>query len=102
VGEIYLGFEACVALTPNASSPYIPPAGSDGDFALLFPAGWQVLPEHPKRPRYGDHFRIFAPDGSLVARDGDVLEVTGEINAFEGSRCGFGWPLRVREAHRVA
>ena len=100
-GTIYLGFEACVGLTPDASSAYLPPAGGD-DFVLFFPKGWRVVAAHPVHPRFGDHFKVLDRRGKVVARDGDVLEATGEIRASEATYCGFGWPMTVREADRVA
>ena len=42
-GVIYLGFEACVGLTPGPESQYLPPAGPERDFVLLFPRGWKVV-----------------------------------------------------------
>jgi hypothetical protein len=99
-GTIYLGFEACVGLTPDGSSPYLPPTGQD-DFVLLLPKGWEVVAAHPVHPRFGDHFELLDRDGKLVAHDADVLEVTGEIRAVEATYCGFGWPITLREAHRV-
>jgi hypothetical protein len=99
-GTIYLGFEACVGLTPDASSAYLPPAGQD-DFVLILPKGWKVVAAHPVHPRFGDHFKVLDRKGRVVARDADVLEVTGEIRANEATYCGFGWPITVRQAHRV-
>lgn len=101
-GVIYLGFEACVGLTPGPESPYVPPAGPERDFVLVFPKGWKVVPAHPRYPRYGDDFRILDRNGKLVAEDGDVLEVTGEIKAISATVCGFGWPIKVRAASRLA
>lgn len=97
VGEIYLGFEACVALAPGPASPYLPPPGQD-DFVIVFPRGWKVVPEHPTDPRFGDQFEVFDGSGKVVARDGDRLEVKGLIRAKEASHCGFGWPISVRSA----
>jgi hypothetical protein len=37
-----------------------------------------------------------------VAEDGDVLQVTDGIKALSATFCGFGWPLRVRTATRLA
>ena len=101
-GVIYLGFEACVGLTPGPESQYVPPAGPERDFVLLLPKGWKVVPAHPRNPRYGDHFRILDPSGKVLAEDGDVLEVTGEIKAISATFCGFGWPIKVRSATRLA
>lgn len=101
-GVIYLGFEACVGLTPGPESQYVPPAGPERDFVLLFPKRWKVVPAHPRNPRYGDHFRILDPSGKVVAADGDVLEVTGEIKAISATFCGFGWPINLRAATRLA
>jgi hypothetical protein len=98
-GTIYLGFESCVALTPDAASGYLPPVGEE--FVLFFPKGWKVVPEHPRSPRFGDHFEIRDRAGHLVARDGDALEVTGEIRAIAATFCGFGWPISVQKAVRV-
>ena len=95
-GEIYLGFEACVGLTPDASSPYLPPLGQD-DFVLSFPKGWKVVPAHPSSPLFGDEFELRDPSGTVVARDGDSIQVTGVIRAVEATYCGFGWPVTVRE-----
>ena len=100
-GVIWLGFEGCVGLTPDGASPYLPPPGQD-DFVLFFPRGWRVEPEHPKNPRFGDHFQLLAPSGQVVAHDGDVLEVAGEIRALEATYCGFGWPIDVGAATHVA
>ena len=96
-GEIYLGFEACVGLTPGPTSPYLPPLGED-DFVLAFPRGWKVMPEHPTAPRFGDGFQVLDGSGRVVARDGDELEVDGVIRAKAASHCGFGWPISVRSA----
>jgi hypothetical protein len=101
-GVIYLGFEACVGLTPGPASQYVPPPGPERDFVLTFPKGWTVLPAHPKNPRYGDHFQVRNSSGKVVAEDGDVLQVTGEIKALAATFCGFGWPLRVHAATRLA
>lgn len=100
IGEIWLGFEACVGLTPNADSPVLPPIGQD-DFVLVFPRGWKVVPDHPSNPLFGDHFRLVDRDGRIVAEDGDVLEARGQIRAIEATHCGFGWPMSAREAERV-
>jgi hypothetical protein len=99
-GAIYLGFEACVGLTPDASSAYLPPVGED-DFVLVLPSGWKVVAAHPAQPIFGDHFELLDADGNVVAHDADTLEVTGRLRATEASHCGFGWPLTVREAKRV-
>jgi hypothetical protein len=101
-GVVYLGFEACVGLTPGSQSQYVPPPGPERDFVLSFPKGWKVVPAHRKNPRYGDHFRILDRSGNVVAEDGDVVEVAGEIKAISATFCGFGWPIRVREATRLA
>jgi hypothetical protein len=100
-GVIYLGFEACVGLTPGPKSQYVPPPGPERDFVLTFPKGWKVLPAHPKNPRYGDHFQVLDSRGKVVAEDGDTLLVTGEIKALSATFCGFGWPMWVHEAHRA-
>lgn len=97
-GVIYLGFEACVGLTPGPESRYVPPPGPERDFVLEFPKGWKVVPAHPKNPRYGDQFKILDRTGRVVAEDGDVLEVTGVIKAISATFCGFGWPLTVKTA----
>lgn len=99
-GSIWLGFEGCVGLTTAADSAYLPPVRQD-DFVLFFPKRWKVVAEHPKNPRFGDHFEVLDRDGKVVARDGDVLEVSGVIRAIEATYCGFGWPITVREARRV-
>lgn len=96
-GAIYLGFEACVGLTPDATSPYLPPIGED-DFVVVIPKGWKVVPEHATDPRFGDHFQLLDATGRLVAVDGDVLEISGVIRASAASHCGFGWPISVRHA----
>ena len=96
-GAIYLGFEACVGLTPGPDSPYLPPVGQD-DFVVFFPKGWKVVPAHPSNPRFGDHFQVLDAAGHLVAVDGDVLEIDGVIRMSEATYCGFGWPISVREA----
>ncbi len=100
-GAIYLGFEACVGLTPNASSAYLPPFGQD-DFVLFFPKGWKVVAAHPSSPLFGDQFTILDHDGTVVARDGDTIEVAGEIRAIEATYCGFGWPVTVGEVRSLA
>ena len=99
-GSIYLGFEACVGLTPDATSPYRPPVGED-DFVVVFPKGWRVVPEHATDPRFGDHFQVFDTTGHVVAVDGDVLEIKGVVRASAASHCGFGWPISVRQAKVV-
>jgi hypothetical protein len=96
-GAIYLGFEACVGLAPDGTSPYLPPIGED-DFVVVFPRGWKVVPEHAADPRFGDHFQVFDAIGELVAVDGDVLEINGVVRASAASHCGFGWPMSVRHA----
>ena len=95
-GAIYLGFEACVGLTPGPDSPYLPPIGED-DFVVVFPKGWKVVPEHVTDPRFGDHFQVLDGTGRLVAVDGDVLEINGVVRASAASHCGFGWPISVRQ-----
>ena len=99
-GEIYLGFEACVGLTPAPDSPYLPPVGQD-DFVVVFPKGWKVVPAHPTSPRFGDDFQVFDAAGSVVAVDGDQVEVAGVISILEASYCGFGWPISARQAKLV-
>ena len=101
VGTIYLGFEACVGLTPGPQSPFLPPLGPERDFVLFFPSGWKVVPAHPRHPRYGDDFQVLDRSGKVVAEAGDVLVATGEIAAISATFCGFGWPVRVSEARRA-
>jgi hypothetical protein len=96
-GAIYLGFEACVGLTPGPDSPYLPPVGQD-DFVVSFPKGWKVVPAHPSNPRFGDHFQVLGSAGEVVAVDGAVLEIDGVIQMSRATYCGFGWPISVREA----
>ena len=100
VGTIWLGFEGCVGLTPGPDSPWLPPLGQD-DFVLFLPRGWAVAAQHPRNPRFGDHFELLDGAGRVVATDGDVLEVAGEIRAIEATYCGFGWPVTVGEARRA-
>jgi len=94
-GAIYLGFEACVGLTPGPDSPYLPPLGQD-DFVLVFPKGWKVVPAHPTNPLFGDDFQVHDATGKLVAVDGDEVEIEGAISMLQASYCGFGWPIAVR------
>ena len=96
-GAIYLGFEACVGLTPGPDSAFLPPIGQD-DFVVVFPKGWKIVPAHPSNPLYGDHFQVLDATGQVVAVDGDVLEIDGVISMIEASYCGFGWPISVRQA----
>ena len=96
-GAIYLGFEACVGLTPGPDSAYLPPIGQD-DFVVAFPKGWKVVPAHPSNPLFGDHFQVLDATGQVVAVDGDILEIEGVISMIEASYCGFGWPISVRQA----
>jgi hypothetical protein len=96
-GAIYLGFEACVGLTPGPDSPYLPPMGQD-DFVLVFPKGWKVVPAHATNPLFGDHFQVLDATGKVVAGDGDMVDIDGVISKIEASYCGFGWPISVREA----
>lgn len=96
-GAIYLGFEACVGLTPGPDSAFLPPIGQD-DFVVVFPKGWKIVPAHPSNPLYGDHFQVLDATGQVVAVDGDVLEIDGVISMIEASYCGFGWPISARQA----
>ena len=89
-----------MGLSPTSASPYLPPVGQD-DFVLFFPKGWKVVAAHPRNPRFGDHFEVLDPDGRVVARDGNVLELAGQIRAIEATYCGFGWPVTVRQATRL-
>jgi hypothetical protein len=95
-GAIYLGFEACVGLTPAPDSPYRPPIGQD-EFVLVFPKGWKVVPAHPSNPLFGDHFQVLDATRQVVAVDGKVVEIDGVISMIEASYCGFGWPISVRQ-----
>ena len=96
-GAIYLGFEACVGLTPGPDSAFLPPIGQD-DFVVVFPKGWRIVPAHPSNPLFGDHFQVLDATGQVVAVDGDVLEIDGVISMIEASYCGFGWPISARQA----
>jgi hypothetical protein len=91
-GTIWLGFEACVGLTPGPTSPYLPPPG-ENDFVVVFPKGWRVVPAHAADPRFGDQFEVLDEAGRVVARDEDAVEVHGVIRAIQASPCGFGWPI---------
>jgi hypothetical protein len=66
-GIVELG-PMCPRIAPDPDSPWA--WGTGWSYDLVLPQDWSVEV---------DPLRIYRPDGSLAASEGDVVEVTGEI-----------------------
>ena len=72
-------FLGCPAVKPNGESPW--PPGTTKAFEIVLPTGWSSKT---------NPYRLYRPDGTLAATEGDAIEITGNLPTGSASLCSFG------------
>jgi hypothetical protein len=83
---------SCPGIDPDGASPW--PNGTTKVHELALPEGYRVEGRNP--------IELFDPSGTLVAKEGDAIEVTGTIPDGVSSFCSIGPKLVVEEIRKAS
>ncbi len=80
---------SCPGIKPDGQSPWTGTPFATKIHELVLPPGYLISGSDP--------FRLLGPDGRLVAKEGDAIEVAGDIPETVSSFCSIGPQVVVRE-----
>jgi hypothetical protein len=84
---------SCPGINPNDSAVWAGTPFATRIHELALPGDYRVDGRNP--------FRLLGPDGQVLATEGDVIEVAGEIPVATSSFCSIGPKVIVRELRVV-
>lgn len=82
---------SCPGIKPDGADPW--PNNTTKIHELVLPSGYQVQGSNP--------FHLLGPDGSVIATEGDAIQVAGTIPSVVASFCSIGPIIKVTDLRKA-